>query len=135
MPSVQHIVGQYYQFLRLGFSGYKRIISSCAIVARQTADKIEALGSFDVLSVRLSVCQVARARCGRLRTAHHRHLSSPACRFARHAGIHCCANAAVSTWHVWQWAGTPATVIVREKSACMRPHINQDNAALGMCQA
>ena len=52
-PAAQHIIGQYYQFLRLGFSGYKRIINSCAVVAEHTAEKIEALGSFDVVSVRL----------------------------------------------------------------------------------
>ena len=65
-PDVQHIIGQYYQFLRLGFSGYKRIINSCAIVARHTADKIEALGSFDVVSVRPPVqnCLASRACWG-----------------------------------------------------------------------
>ena len=50
----QHIIGQYYQFLRLGFSGYKRIINSCTVVAMHIAEKIEALGTFDVVSVRLS---------------------------------------------------------------------------------
>ena len=66
MPDGQHIVGQYYQFLRLGFAGYKRIINSCAIVARHTADKIEALGSFDVVSVRLPIqnCLSCRACWG-----------------------------------------------------------------------
>ena len=54
-PAVQHIIGQYYQFLRLGFYGYKRIINSCTIVAMHTAEKIEALGAFDVVSVRLPV--------------------------------------------------------------------------------
>ena len=64
-PAAQHIVGQYYQFLRLGFSGYQRVIKSCAVVARHTADKIEALGSFDVVSVRPPVHTHGRYRIDR----------------------------------------------------------------------
>ncbi len=48
----RHIIGQYYQFLRLGFSGYRRIIHSCATVAEHLAEKIEATGSFDIASAR-----------------------------------------------------------------------------------
>ena len=39
------------QFLRLGFSGYKRIIGSCQIVATHLAEKIEALEFFEIKSV------------------------------------------------------------------------------------
>ena len=60
MLTAQHIVGQYYQFLRLGFAGYKRVINSCATVAMRTADMIEALSSFDVVSVRPPVHAYAR---------------------------------------------------------------------------
>ena len=64
-PAAQHIIGQYYQFLRLGFSGYKRIISSCTVVAMHTAEKIEALGAFDVVSVRLPVhTDLGNQHCG-----------------------------------------------------------------------
>ena len=41
------------QFLRLGFSGYKRIIGSCQIVATHLAEKIEALEFFEIKSVLL----------------------------------------------------------------------------------
>lgn len=43
------IVAQYYNFLRLGKEGYKRIHTACYETARYLAHEIEKLGPFDVL--------------------------------------------------------------------------------------
>lgn len=44
------IIGQYYNFLRLGFDGYKRIQQSCIDVASYLAAEVEKLGPFRLLS-------------------------------------------------------------------------------------
>lgn len=51
-PAAQHIVGQYYQFLRMGHAGYLRVLHGCATVAAHLADGIAATGAFTILSVR-----------------------------------------------------------------------------------
>lgn len=43
------IVAQYYNFLRLGKEGYKRIQTACYDTARYLADEIEKLGPFEIL--------------------------------------------------------------------------------------
>ncbi len=50
-PAAQHIVGQYYQFLRMGHAGYLRVLHGCATVAAHLADGIAATGAFTILSV------------------------------------------------------------------------------------
>ncbi|RAJ10969.1 glutamate decarboxylase [Chitinophaga skermanii] len=42
------IVAQYYNFIRLGFEGYKQIMQSCIDHAAYIADEIEKLGYFDL---------------------------------------------------------------------------------------
>ncbi|CAI5513516.1 unnamed protein product [Closterium sp. Naga37s-1] len=44
------IVGQYYQFLRLGFKGYRRVMENCAEVADSLREQLEATGMFHILS-------------------------------------------------------------------------------------
>ncbi|CAI5519986.1 unnamed protein product [Closterium sp. Naga37s-1] len=44
------IVGQYYQFLRLGFKGYRRVMENCAEVADSLQEQLEATGMFHILS-------------------------------------------------------------------------------------
>ncbi|WP_145906319.1 glutamate decarboxylase [Kitasatospora viridis] len=44
------VVAQYYQFLRLGFEGYRAVQQSCRHVARHLARGIEQLGSFRLLT-------------------------------------------------------------------------------------
>ena len=44
------IVGQYYNFLRLGRSGYQRIMEALRDLALHTSSKIAALGSFELVS-------------------------------------------------------------------------------------
>ena len=103
-PAAQHIIGQYYQFLRLGFSGYKRIISSCTVVAMHTAEKIEALGAFSVVSVCLPTPTWQYSRHSSraiLRTSGdptfcpHNQLVSSFELFGD-AGTHCCAVSALA---------------------------------------
>jgi glutamate decarboxylase len=44
------VAAQYYNFLRLGFDGYRRIQQTCRDVARYTADAIAGLGPFRLLT-------------------------------------------------------------------------------------
>ncbi|CAI5974216.1 unnamed protein product [Closterium sp. NIES-65] len=44
------IVGQYYQSLRLGFKGYRRVMENCAEVADSLREQLEATGMFHILS-------------------------------------------------------------------------------------
>jgi glutamate decarboxylase len=44
------VAAQYYNFLRLGFDGYRRVQQTCRDVARYTADAIAALGPFRLLT-------------------------------------------------------------------------------------
>jgi glutamate decarboxylase len=44
------VAAQYYNFLRLGFDGYRRIQQTSRDVARYTADAIAALGPFRLLT-------------------------------------------------------------------------------------
>ncbi|MFC9394066.1 glutamate decarboxylase [Streptomyces sp. NPDC057027] len=43
------IVAQYYNFLRLGRAGYRRVQEACALTAQYLAGKIEAMGPFTLL--------------------------------------------------------------------------------------
>jgi glutamate decarboxylase len=63
-PSAQ-VVAQYYNFLRLGRSGYERIIGSILENARYLAKRVEALGPFEMLgAAELFPVVVAKARDG-----------------------------------------------------------------------
>ena len=44
------VAAQYYNFLRLGFDGYRRVQQTCRDVARYTADRIAELGRFRLLT-------------------------------------------------------------------------------------
>jgi glutamate decarboxylase len=44
------VAAQYYNFLRLGFDGYKRVQQTCRDVARYTADSVDALPHFRLLT-------------------------------------------------------------------------------------
>jgi glutamate decarboxylase len=44
------IVGQYYNFLRLGRTGYARVMTTLRSVATQLSERISAMGPFDVIS-------------------------------------------------------------------------------------
>ncbi|HEY0816213.1 MAG TPA: glutamate decarboxylase [Pseudonocardia sp.] len=48
-PGAQ-IIAQYYNFLRLGFEGYARVQQGCRDVATMLADKVEALGPFELIT-------------------------------------------------------------------------------------
>ena len=48
-PGAQ-VIGQYYNFLRLGFEGYRKVQQYSRDVATRLADKIEALGPFQLLT-------------------------------------------------------------------------------------
>ncbi|HUZ26273.1 MAG TPA: glutamate decarboxylase [Streptosporangiaceae bacterium] len=45
-----NVVAQYYNFLRLGFDGYRKVQQACQDVARHLAGKIAAMGPFELLS-------------------------------------------------------------------------------------
>lgn len=45
-----HIIGQYYQFLRLGMDGYTKIMNNLMLIKDYTTDAITKLGHFDILS-------------------------------------------------------------------------------------
>jgi glutamate decarboxylase len=45
-----NVVAQYYNFLRLGFEGYRRVQQACQDVAVNLAAQIEAMGPFELLS-------------------------------------------------------------------------------------
>jgi len=44
------VAAQYYNFLRLGFDGYRRVQQTCRDVARYTADQVASLGRFRMLT-------------------------------------------------------------------------------------
>jgi glutamate decarboxylase len=44
------VVAQYYNFLRLGFDGYRRVQQTCRDVARYTADEIAKIGPFRLIT-------------------------------------------------------------------------------------
>ena len=44
------VAAQYYNFLRLGFDGFRRVQQTCRDVARYTADAVAALGPFELLT-------------------------------------------------------------------------------------
>ncbi len=45
-----NVVAQYYNFLRLGFEGYRKVQQACQDVARHLAGQIAAMGPFELLS-------------------------------------------------------------------------------------
>ena len=45
-----HVIAQYYNFLRLGQTGYSKVISQCMHNAQYLAQQVDALGPFDVIS-------------------------------------------------------------------------------------
>jgi glutamate decarboxylase len=45
-----NVVAQYYNFLRLGFEGYRKVQQACQDVARELAGQIAAMGPFELLS-------------------------------------------------------------------------------------
>jgi glutamate decarboxylase len=53
------VIAQYYQFIRLGFEGYKKIIMNCAANAKFLADGIVATGRFKLLSKPVGVPLIA----------------------------------------------------------------------------
>lgn len=53
------IIAQYYQFLRLGFEGYKKVITNCRANAKALSDGIVAIGRFRLLSKPVGVPLVA----------------------------------------------------------------------------
>ncbi|GKV05300.1 hypothetical protein SLEP1_g17329 [Rubroshorea leprosula] len=55
------IIAQYYQFIRLGFKGYKNIIGNCMENARVLREGLEKTGRFDILSKEVGVPLVAFA--------------------------------------------------------------------------
>lgn len=53
--SASHIIGQYYNFLRLGFSGYRKIHLHTRSIAEYIAGELKKTGIFQVLSEELSI--------------------------------------------------------------------------------
>ncbi|XP_008791858.1 glutamate decarboxylase 4-like [Phoenix dactylifera] len=53
------IIAQYYQFLRLGFEGYKNIMKNCMENARVLREGLEKMGRFDIVSKEVGVPLVA----------------------------------------------------------------------------
>jgi glutamate decarboxylase len=45
-----NVIAQYYNFLRLGFEGYRKVQQACQDVARHLAGQIAAMGPFELLS-------------------------------------------------------------------------------------
>ena len=60
------IIGQYYQFVRLGFEGYKKIMASLLNVAARLQEGIEKLGmlSSNARLRRSALCEITRAAAG-----------------------------------------------------------------------
>ncbi|GBG77886.1 hypothetical protein CBR_g25818 [Chara braunii] len=50
-----HLIAQYYQFIRLGHNGYKRVMQNCRENALYLRDSVEATGYFNILSKREGV--------------------------------------------------------------------------------
>jgi glutamate decarboxylase len=55
------IIAQYYQFIRLGFQGYKEIMANCQDNAKALKEGLEKTGRFDILSKDIGVPLVAFA--------------------------------------------------------------------------
>ncbi|KAH7656140.1 Glutamate decarboxylase protein [Dioscorea alata] len=53
------IIAQYYQFLRLGFEGYKNVIKNCMENAMMLSEGIKRMGRFDIVSKEYGVPLVA----------------------------------------------------------------------------
>ncbi|GMN51449.1 hypothetical protein TIFTF001_020597 [Ficus carica] len=53
------IIAQYYQFIRLGFEGYKNIMENCTANAKALKEGIEKTGRFDIVSKDIGVPLVA----------------------------------------------------------------------------
>ncbi|WCJ21828.1 glutamate decarboxylase [Euphorbia peplus] len=53
------IIAQYYQFIRLGFEGYKKIMENCMDNARILKQELEKTGRFDIVSKDIGVPLVA----------------------------------------------------------------------------
>lgn len=53
------IIAQYYQFIRLGFEGYKDIMENCMENARVLREGLEKMGRFDIVSKEVGVPLVA----------------------------------------------------------------------------
>ncbi|KAJ4765224.1 Glutamate decarboxylase [Rhynchospora pubera] len=53
------IIAQYYQFIRLGFEGYKGIMENCMENAKVLREGIEKIGKFDIVSKEVGVPLVA----------------------------------------------------------------------------
>ncbi len=61
--SASMIIGQYYQFVRLGFEGYKKIMASLLNVAARLQEGIEKLGMLSSIAClrRSALCEITRA--------------------------------------------------------------------------
>jgi glutamate decarboxylase len=60
-----YVVAQYYNFIRLGFDGYKRVQAACRETARWLADAVAKIGPFELLSDGSEVpCFAFRLRAG-----------------------------------------------------------------------
>ncbi|XP_031497854.1 glutamate decarboxylase 4-like [Nymphaea colorata] len=55
------IIGQYYQFIRLGFEGYKNIMENCMENAKALREGIEKTGRFEIVSKEMGVPLLAFA--------------------------------------------------------------------------
>ncbi|XP_062111019.1 glutamate decarboxylase 5-like [Humulus lupulus] len=53
------IIAQYYQFIRLGFEGYKNIMQNCMSTAKILQNRLEKTGHFDIVSKDVGVPVVA----------------------------------------------------------------------------
>lgn len=54
-----HVIAQYYQFVRLGFEGYKRVVENCRLNAKHLCDSLSKTGCFNILSKEIGVPLVA----------------------------------------------------------------------------
>jgi glutamate decarboxylase len=54
-----HIIAQYYQFLRLGVEGYKKIMNNLINITEYTTARLKKTGYFDILSTRQGIPLVA----------------------------------------------------------------------------
>jgi len=55
------VIAQYYQMIRLGYEGYKKVITNCVGNAKKLSDAISAIGKFKILSKSVGVPLVAFA--------------------------------------------------------------------------
>lgn len=54
-----HVIAQYYQLIRLGFEGYKRVVENCRLNADHLRDSLLKTGCFNILSKEIGVPLVA----------------------------------------------------------------------------